>query len=198
MEQKTLNIELRNESGKGICRRLRSAGRIPGIVYGKGIDSVSVSIDQRELMKIIAGEGGRNTLINLNGGDSLNGSVVIVADMLLEALKGTPRHVDLHKVKMDEKVRVEVKIKLKGIAKGVKEGGLLDFVKHEVEIECLPSQIPDHIDLDVSELTIGHSIHLSELQLPAGIRILDDPKISIVSVLGKTKEEVAAAAEAEA
>lgn len=196
MEQKTLNIELRTKTGKGICRQLRIDGKLPGVVYGKGIESIPVSIDQRELMKTISGEGGRNALITLSGGDSLNGSVVIVADLLLHALKGTPRHVDLHKVNMDEKVRVEIKIKLKGTAKGVKDGGLLDFVKHEVEIECLPSQIPDHIDLDVSGLTIGHSIHIAELQLPAGLRILDDPKISIVSVLGKTKDESAAVAEA--
>lgn len=192
MEQKTLNIELRDKTGKGICRQLRIAGRLPGIVYGKGIESIPVSLDQRDLMKIISGEGGRNSLITLNGGDSLNGSVVIVADLLLHSLKGTLRHVDLHKVNMDEKVRVEVKIRLKGTAKGVKDGGLLDFVKHEVEIECLPSQIPDHIDLDVSELTVGHSIHVAELLVPAGIRILDDPKTSIVSVLGKTQEEAVA------
>ncbi len=194
MEQKSLNIELRNKTGKGICRQLRSAGRLPGIVYGKGIESIAVSIDQRELMKTISGEGGQNSLITLNGGESLNGSVVIVADILRDALKGTLRHVDFHKVNMDEKVRVEVKIRLRGTAKGVKDGGLLDFVKHEVEIECLPSLIPDHIDLDISALTIGHSIHVAELAVPAGIRILDNPKTSIVSVLGKTKEEAAEAA----
>lgn len=194
MEQKSLNIELRNRTGKGICRQLRSAGRLPGIVYGKGIEAIAVSIDQRELLKTIAGEGGQNTLITLNGCDSLNGSVVIVADMLMHPIKGTPRHVDFHKVNMDEKVRVAVKIRLKGTAKGVKDGGLMDFVKHEVEIECLPSQIPEHVDLDVTALTIGHSIHIADLELPAGIRILDDPKISIVSVLGKAKDESAAEA----
>lgn len=194
MEQKTLNIELRSKTGKGICRQLRIDGQLPGIVYGKGIESVPVSINQRELMKAISGEGGQNALITLNGGDSLNGSVVIVAAILLHAIKGTPRHVDLHKVNMDEKVRVEVNIKLIGTAKGVKDGGMLDIVKHTVEIECLPSQIPEHIDLDVSGLTVGHSLHVSELTLPEGVKVLDDPKISVVSILGKTKEEAPAAA----
>ena len=82
--------------------------------------------------------------------------------MLLDPLKGTPRHIDLHKVNMDEKVRVEVKIRLKGTAKGVKDGGLLEFVKHTVELECLPALIPAHIDVDVTALTIGHSIHVSD------------------------------------
>lgn len=194
MEQKTLNIELRSKTGKGICRQLRIDGQLPGIVYGKGIESVPVSINQRELMKAISGESGQNALITLNGGDSLNGSVVIVADILLHAIKGTLRHVDLHKVNMDEKVRVEVNIKLIGTAKGVKDGGMLDIVKHTVEIECLPSRIPEHIDLDVSGLTIGHSLHVGELALPEGVKVLDDPKISIVSILGKAKEEAPAAA----
>lgn len=194
MDTKALNVEFRSKTGKGISRQLRSAGRIPGIVYGKGIESTAVSVNQRELQKIMSGDDAQNSLITLNGADNLNGAVVIVASLLLDPIKGTLRHVDLHKVNMEEKVRVEVKIKLKGIAKGVKDGGLLDFVKHSVEIECLPALIPGHIDVDVTGLTIGHSIHLSEVQLPANVRLIDDPKTSIVSVLGKVKEEAPAEA----
>jgi large subunit ribosomal protein L25 len=192
MSMKELNVELRAKTGKGICRQLRSAGRIPGIVYGKGFNSTSISINQRELAKAVEGSGG-NSLIALKGDDILNDAVVIVAKMLLDPIKGTPRHVDLHKINMDEKVRVEVKLKLVGTAKGVKDGGLLDFVKHTIEIECLPALIPAHINVDVTDLTIGHSIHLSEIQLPANVKLLDDPKASIVSVLGKGKEEAPAA-----
>jgi large subunit ribosomal protein L25 len=189
MSMKELNVELRAKTGKGVCRQLRSAGRIPGIVYGKGINSTSISINQRDLVKTVEGAGGQNSLITLTGDDSLNGAVVIVANLLLDPIKGTPRHVDLHKINMDEKVRVEVKLRLVGTAKGVKDGGLLDFVKHTVEIECLPALIPAHIDVDVANLTIGHSIHLSEIQLPANVKLIDDPKHSIVSILGKGKEE---------
>ena len=192
MSMKELNVELREKTGKGICRQLRSAGRIPGIVYGKGFNSTSVSINQRDLVKTVEGAGGQNSLITLAGDDSLKGAVVIIAKMLLDPIKGTPRHVDLHKINMDEKVRVEVKLKLIGTAKGVKDGGLLEIVKHTVEIECLPALIPAHIDVDVTALTIGHSIHLSEIQLPANIKLIDDPKTSIVSVIGKGKEETAA------
>jgi large subunit ribosomal protein L25 len=191
---KELNVELREKTGKGISRQLRSAGRIPGIVYGKGFDSISISVDQRELLKSVTGDGWENALISLNGPGDLKGSVVIIADMLLDPLKGVPRHIDLHKVNMDEKVRVEVKVRLKGTAKGVKDGGMLEFVKHEVEIECLPSMIPAHIDVDVTALAIGHSIHVSDLQLPANVKLHDDPKASIVSVLGKVKEEAPAEA----
>ncbi len=194
MSMKELKVELREKTGKGICRKLRTAGRIPGIVYGKGFNSTSVSIDQRDLVKTVESAGGQNSLITLSGADNLNGAVVIVAKMLLDPIKGTPRHVDLHKVNMDEKVRVEVKIKLIGTAKGVKDGGLLEFVKHTVEIECLPALIPAHIDVDVTALTIGHSIHLSEVQLPVNVKLIDDPKSSIVSIIGKGKEEVVAEA----
>lgn len=187
MKMKELNVELRSETGKNINRQLRSAGRIPGIVYGKGFNSTSVSIDQRELLKTI--EGSENSLITLKGADPLNGAVVIVATVLRDALKGTPRHIDLHKVNMEEKVKVEVKVRLKGIAKGVKDGGLLEFVKHTIELECLPALIPAHLDVDVTALTIGHSIHVGDIQLPANVKLLDDPKASIVSIIGKTKEE---------
>ena len=196
MSMKELNVELRAKAGKGISRQLRLAGRIPGIVYGKGFNSTAISIDQRELLKTIAGEGEQNALITLKGAEGLNGAVVIVADLLVDSLRGTPRHIDLHKVNMDEKVRVEVKIRLKGTAKGVKDGGLLEFVKHTVEIECLPALIPAHFDVDVTDLTIGHSIHVSELQLPANVRLLDDQKAAIVSVVGRTKDEEATAAAA--
>jgi large subunit ribosomal protein L25 len=193
MSTNELNVELREGTGKGICRRLRSAGMVPGIIYGKGFNPTTVSINLRELSKTIETAGGESSLITLAGEASLKGAVVIISDMLLDPIKGTPRHVDLHKLNMDEKVRVEVKVKLVGTAKGVKDGGLLDFVKHTVEIECLPAFIPAHIDVDVTELTLGHSIHLSEIQLPANVKLIDDPKASIVSVLGRAKEEAPAA-----
>jgi len=193
MSIKELNVELRSKTGKGISRQLRSAGRIPAVIYGKGFNATTVSLDSREFMKTIAGDGGQNSLIALKGADELKDAVVIVADLLLDPLKGTPRHVDLHKVNMDEKVRVEVTVKLKGTAKGVKDGGMLEFVKHTVEIECLPALIPAHLDVDVTALTIGHSIHVGEVILPANVKLIDDPKAAIVSVLGKTKEEAPAA-----
>ncbi len=193
MSMKELNVELRAKVGKGISRQLRIAGRIPGIVYGKGFPSTAISVDQRELLKTISGDGGQNALITLKGAEGLDGAVVIVAALLLNPIKGTSRHIDLHKVNMDEKVRVEVQIRLKGTAKGVKDGGMLEFVKHTVEIECLPAQIPAHLDVDVTDLTIGHSIHVAEIQLPANVRLLDDQKAAIVSVVGKLKEEEAPA-----
>jgi large subunit ribosomal protein L25 len=99
---------------------------------------------------------------------------------------------------MAEKVRVRVPVSLKGTAAGVKEGGMLDFAMHEIEVECLPGQIPEHIDVDVTALTIGHSIHISEVTFPQGLKVLEDPKASIVSILGKAKEEASSGEEQQA
>ena len=193
MSKQVLKAELREQTGKGICRRLRSAGRVPAVVYGKGMAPVAVSLGQRELSEAIAGEGGRNHILTLECAGELNGQNVIVADLLRDSLKGTPRHVDLHKINLADKVKVQVKLVLVGTPAGVKAGGFLDFAMHSVEVECLPVHIPGHINVDVSELTIGHSVHVGEIAAPIGATIVSDPKAAIVSILGRK-----AAAEEEA
>ncbi|HTP65493.1 MAG TPA: 50S ribosomal protein L25 [Geobacteraceae bacterium] len=197
MKRKELTVELRDKTGKGISRQLRNRGLVPGVVYGKGMDAVSVSVNSKELSEAIAGEGGHNNLLTLKGCDALDGNVVIVADIVLNPLKRSATHVDLHKISMTEKIKVAVPINLVGTAAGVSAGGLLDLAKHTLEVECLPTQIPEHIDVDVTELTVGHSIHVGDLKIPEGLKVLDDSRASVVSILGKSKEEgtVEAAAE---
>jgi len=189
MSKQVLNVELREKSGKGISRRLRVAGRVPAVVYGKGMEAVTVSVGTRELSEAIAGEGGRNHILTLNCAGELNGATVIVADLLQDCLKGTPRHVDLHKINLADKVKVHVKLNLVGIAAGAKAGGFVDFALHEVEVECLPVHIPDHINVDVTELGIGHSIHVSDVVAPIGSVILSDPNAAVVSILGRKSAE---------
>ena len=193
MSKQVLNVELREETGKGICRRLRAAGRVPAVVYGKGMNPVSISLAQRELSEAIAGEGGRNHILTLNGAGELNGQTVIVADLLRDSLKGVPRHVDLHKINLADKVKVHVKLNLVGTAAGAKAGGFVDFAMHEVEVECLPVHIPGTINIDVTELTIGHSIHVGDIVAPIGTTITSDPKAAVVSILGRKAAEEEAA-----
>ena len=193
MQQKFMNIELRSKTGKGISRQLRIANMVPGVVYGKGMDPVAVSIKYRDLQDALAGEGGQNNLITLVGGGSLDQSMAIIADMQRDALKGTYRHVDLHRINMNEKLRVTVPVVLKGTAFGVKEGGLLDLAHHELHVECLPGNIPDHIEIDITDLQIAHSIHVSEIVLPEGVKLLENPKTPVVNILGRAKEEEAPA-----
>jgi len=191
MQQKQMNVELRSKTGKGISRQLRRDEMVPGVVYGKGMDPVAVSIKYRDLLAALAGEGGQNNLITLVGG-GMDQSMAIIADLQRDAIKGTYKHVDLHRVNMKEKLRVTVPVVLKGTAEGVKEGGLLDFAHHELHVECLPNNIPDHIEIDISDLKIAHSIHVSDIALPEGVKVLDNPKTPLVSVLGRAKEDVVA------
>jgi large subunit ribosomal protein L25 len=193
MQQKQMNVELRSKTGKGISRQLRAADMVPGVVYGKGMDPMAVSIKYRELQAALSGEGGQNNLITLVGGGSLDQSMAIISDIQRDAIRGTYKHIDLHRVNMNEKLRITVPVVLKGTAIGVKEGGLLDFAHHELHVECLPNHIPDHIEIDVTDLAIAHSIHVSEIVLPEGIKVLDNPKTPVVSILGRIKEEEAAA-----
>ena len=194
MQQTQMKIEARTSTGKGISRRLRAAGRIPGIVYGRGMEPVAVSLEPKALSAAIAGEGGLNNLITLEGGGDLDKVVVIVAEIQRDVLKRTPEHVDLHRVNMSEKVRIIVPVSLVGTPAGVKEGGLLDFAHHSLHVECLPGQIPEHIEINIADLKIGHAIHVSEISFPAGVKCVDNPKTPVVGVLGKVKEEAAAEA----
>ena len=191
MSKQVLNVELREETGKGICRRLRSAGRIPAVVYGKGLEPVAISLELRQFSEAVAGEGGRNHILTLKGEGRLDGETVIVADLLQDPVKRTPRHVDLHKINLSDKVKVHVPVNLVGTAAGAKAGGLVDFAMHELEVECLPVHIPERINVDVTELTLGHSIHVGDIVAPIGIAILSDPKAAVVSILGRKAEAAA-------
>jgi len=193
MQQTQMKIETRTSVGKGISRRLRAAGRIPGVVYGRGMEPVPVSLEPKALSAAIAGEGGLNNLITLEGGGDLDKVVVIVAEIQRDTLMRTAEHVDLHRVNMNEKVRINVPVNLLGTPAGVKEGGMLDFYHHTLHIECLPAQIPEHIEINIADLKIGHSIHVSEIVLPEGVKCVENPKTAVVGVLGKIKEDAAAA-----
>lgn len=194
MAQNEIALQPRVKTGKNSCRQLRAAGLLPGIVYGKGIEPVPVTLSPKELAQALSGERGQNTLLSIKGCGDLEGSMVIVTEILRDALKRTAKHVDFHKLDMTAKVKVHVPVKLIGTAIGVKEGGMLDFPTHSLDIECLPGQIPENIDVDITALTIGHSIHVGDLKLPEGVKVLLDSRASIVSILGKAKEEAPAAA----
>lgn len=185
MAQQVLNVEIRNKAGKGICRKLRKECKVPGVVYGKGMESVSITVNPKELNAATSGEGGLNNLITLNGGGALDGVTVIVSDLQKDCLKGIATHVDLHKISMTEKLRVTVPISFVGTSIGVKSGGLLDALMHELDVECLPGNIPDHIEVIVRNLAIGDSFHVSDLVLPEGVKVIADAKASLVTVLPK-------------
>lgn len=191
----SLDVEVRERTGKGAARKLRAAGRIPGVLYGRGKPSVAVGLDPTSLEKALArSESGMNTLFDLHlRGDGQQGErVVMVKDLQRDPVTGFALHADLYEVDLARTVEVEVPIHLVGEARGVEmDDGVLDQQLRELAVECLPRVIPDEIEVDVSALEIGDSLHVGDLQLPEGVTLREDPEVSVVSVVAPTKEEEA-------
>ena len=176
---------------KNHARRVRVAGKIPAVVYGAGIDAVAVTVDPKVIIKILHSESGHNTIFDLNvEGASLVKAMIV--DWQNEPIKGHLLHIDLKRIAMDKMMRVSVPIQLVGVPVGVKtQGGILEHVMREVEVECLPNDIPSHLDVDVSALELHGVIHVSDLPHSGSIKFLgeEDATVAHVTII---KEEAAA------
>ncbi len=194
MEQVVLTAYPRDGRGKEIARKLRAQGLIPVVLYG-GKDknsNLSLSINYKDALKILKSEMGMGTIsqLDLEGVEEKRVRNVIFRDVQLHPVKHNILHIDLYEVSMDKSLQVEVPIELTGQPVGVKEqGGILEHSLRSLNIECLPGQIPGHIEVDVSELNLGKSIHVAELQLPEGVKTLDNPEQVVVSVVEPAKIE---------
>ena len=193
----------RNTRGKNEARRLRAAGKIPAVLYGaqKAGDlpaAEPVSFDPKPFMRILHSKSGLNTLITLKM-QGIADTRVLVKNVQLDPITHHPLHADLYRVNMDRKITVTVPILLKGESRGVKQdGGVLDFVHREIEVEVLPANIPDSIEVDISDLGIGDSVHVRDLASNAGWTPISDPDMMILHVVViKVVEEVVPAAGAE-
>jgi len=195
-----LNVERRTESGKGAARRTRAGGKIPAVVYGAGKPTVSVQLERRALTDAFRAGAGENAIFLLKLAGSEQSRHAMIRELFRDPVSREPLHIDFVRVLMDAKVRVKVAIEVTGIAQGVKtEGGILDYVTREVEIECLPGNIPENLPLDVTALNIGDALRISDLPTVEGVEIVDDPEKVLVHVTHATKEpEPVAAAEAAA
>ena len=180
--------------GKNEARRLRAGGRVPGVVYGAKKATVAVSVDPKQITRILNSQSGHNTIFDLELGSEK--SKVMIVDWQYEPLKGKLLHIDMKRIAMDEKIRVSVPVHLTGEAAGVKqEGGILDQVLREVEIECLPGDIPSSIDADVSELVFGKVLRVADLPHGGKIKFLTDENQTVAHITS-VKEEVAPTPEA--
>jgi large subunit ribosomal protein L25 len=191
----TLQAEKRDGRGKNEARRLRARGRIPAVVYGaeKG-QSTAIAVDPKVLLRILHSESGVNTLIGLEGLDG-GATRVLVKEYQLEPIGHKLLHVDFYQVAMDKALTVTVPIVLKGEARGVKQqGGIVDFVHRELEIEVLPGDIPENITVDISELMLNQGVRVRDLQIEgAKWKALSEPDMMIVHVVALKAEEPAAA-----
>jgi len=197
-----LDVELRDERGKGVARRLRAAGRIPAVCYRRNAATVAVSLDAQELDRLLRrATSGINTLIDLKvaGGGDFDGRQVLIKELQRDPISGAYLHADLYAVDLAQTIHIEVPIRLVGTAVGVSiGGGILDHATRELEVECLPNAIPDEIAIDVSAIEIGQSIHVRDIAVPEGVEILNDPDVSIVSVVAPAVVEEGVPAEVEA
>ena len=187
-----LQAEKRETRGKNEARRLRASGRIPAVVYGAGqAAAIEIAVDPKVLLRILHSESGVNTLIGLQGVD-LGGGKVLVKEYQIDPIDHRLLHADFYAVAMDKAITVTVPVVLRGEAKGVKQqGGIVDFVTRDLEIECLPGEIPEHIDVDVSELMLHQGVRVRDL--PAGKwTAVTDPDTMIVHVVALKAEEPAA------
>jgi large subunit ribosomal protein L25 len=195
--QTMVEAKPREAADKNAARRLRTTGLIPAVIYGAGKEPRSIAVDPKQITKILASESGHNTIFDVQ----LDGeqAKAMVVDWQRDPIKGKLLHVDLKRIAMDKKMRLQVPLTLKGEAPGVKtEGGLLDFVMREVEIECLPTDIPSHIDIDVSEVRFANPvIRVADLPKSDKIKYLSDADLTVVH-LTSVKEEAAPTADAAA
>jgi large subunit ribosomal protein L25 len=185
----------RETFGKNEARRTRREGRVPGVLYGEGKNATPISVEPRALLKILHSESGANTLISLKlsgAGDAR----VLVKDYQLDPVTHQLLHADFYRVAMDKALEITVPITVKGEPKGVKQqGGILEFVRREIVVACLPSDIPEHIEVDVSELMLHQGIRVRDIATSARWKPVTEGEAMLVHVIMPKAEEAAAAAE---
>lgn len=192
------NVEARTTCGKGPARRARRSGRVPAVFYGPRRQPIPLLIDAREFaQKIARGDG--SPLVRMTSGDpGLEGRLGLLKDVQYHPVSGALLHADFYEVDLEHTLRIRVPLHFTGKAAGVAAGGILQPLRREVEVECLPLDIPSAVDVDVSRLGIHDTIRISEVQPPAGARFVFDDDFGIVTVLPPTVEEVRGEAAGEA
>src|SRR5919198_5009400 len=182
-ERIKLQVTERERRGSADARRLRRAGFIPGVLYGNGKKPYAICIPERELRRVLTGDGGLHAILDvvLEGQKTTHPS--ILKDYQQDPVKGTLTHIDLQEVRLDQPIQARVVVELVGEPVGVTEGGVLSQVNREVTVEALPMEIPDHLDLDVSGMTIGDTLRLADLAAQDGVKFLDDPEETVLATV---------------
>jgi large subunit ribosomal protein L25 len=194
-QQANLQVSTRTTRGKGAARTLRRSGKVPGVIYGHGRAPEAVAVDTTALNKMLVGVSAATTIVDV----AVDGRAPVRA-LIREIQRDSLRpaeilHLDLYEIQADEKITLEVPVRLVGIPDGVRNfGGVLDHSLRDLEIEVLPADIPEHVDLDVTALTIGHSLFVRDLQIPKA-RILNDPDTPVCTVVAPRTEEAPAVVE---
>jgi len=199
MAELTLEVTRREDGGKNVARRYRASGKVPAVVYGGHRDPVAITVDRKTVSELIhkSEHGVRSIfLLKMSGTDQQRHAMI--KDIQIDPISRRMTHIDFVRVQMDEKVRVTVPVHINGTALGVKEGGILDWQIRDLHIECLPGQIPDAVEVDVTDLGAHDYLRISDLTLPQGVKVFDDHDRVVVGVTHAKAEVEVAPAEAEA
>lgn len=180
-EQATLQVESRTETGKGAARRIRATGKIPGNVYGHGAEPVAVQADELQFKALINRISAENTLIDLKVDDS-KPKAVLIREIQRHPYRSVILHVDFFEITAGEKIRVAVPLRLEGNPIGVRNGGILQVIRYELEVECLPRDIPSSFEVDISEMDIGDSLHISEVDT-GDVTLLEEDSLTVCTVV---------------
>jgi large subunit ribosomal protein L25 len=189
-ERVKLQVKSRNGRGSAASRRLRADGFVPGVLYGDGQEAHPFAVAERELRRVLTGEHGLHAILDVVLEGQQNAHHAVLKDYQLDPTRARLLHIDLHEVRLDRAIQAQVVIELVGESEGVKEGGVLSQVNREVTVEALPMEVPDRLELDVSRMTIGDSLRVSDLRVPEGIKILTDLEAVLATVTPPTKVEL--------
>lgn len=193
MSEMSLEVEKREVKSSNQNRRLLAGGAIPAVVYGGGKETTAIQVQRKAVIDLLKTTGSEHPIFLLKMAGTGQERHAMIRDMQIDPISRQVIHIDFQRIMMSEKLRVQVGIHLVGTAYGVKnDGGLLDFVHREVTVECLPKDLPAHLELDVTDLRLGQHLEASALKLPEGVALVDEPDQVIVSLTHGRKEEEAA------
>ncbi len=192
MDQPVLAARVRKSKGKGAARRLRRNNQIPAIFYGPKTESVMLAVDYPELKRILRQGSSENIILDLQvqSEQGTETRKVMLKELLMDTIKDTCLHADFYEISMDKEITVDVPIRLINTPAGDAQGGVLQHIKRELTISCLPDKLVDYFELDIADLQIGDSLHIRDIELPEGIKLIDEDHLTVAIVAAPTVEAV--------
>src|ERR671925_2236422 len=175
-ERVRLQVKERESHGSAESRRLRTRGLVPGVLYGSGKNAHPFCVEERELRRALTGDHGLHAILDVVFDGQKSAHHAVLKEYQLDPTRARLLHIDLHEVRLDQAIHAQVVVELVGESEGVKEGGVLSLVLRDVNVEALPMEVPDRLELDVSPMMIGDSLRISDLSVPSGVTLLDDPE----------------------
>jgi large subunit ribosomal protein L25 len=188
-ERIKLDVRPREQAGSAVACRLRAEGLIPGVLYGAGKQAHPFAVEERELRRVLTGEHGLHAILDVVFDGQKTAHHAVLKEYQLDPVRPRLLHIDLHEVRLDRVIQSQVAVDPTGESPGVKEGGVLTLVLREVNVEALPMEVPDRLELNISEVTIGDSLRVADIVAPDGVKLLDDPDSVVLTVTPPTKVE---------